>query len=91
MYIHVYIYIVKLLHNYLLVVLCAVVMYSEVKLAMYMTIVTHLMACGWFIIACSSMTAGAGDPHTCGRDSWAMKMYMLDGSDQHLSMFTIHI
>lgn len=58
----------------------------EVKLALYMFIATHLMACGWFILACSSMTASAGDPHTCGVDSWAMKMSMLDGSDRTLSM-----
>ena len=58
----------------------------EVKLALYMFIATHLMACGWFILACSSMTASAGDPHTCGVDSWAMKMSMLDGSNRTLSM-----
>ena len=50
-----------------------------------MALTTHLMACGWFILACSSMSAEAGDPHTCGRDSWAMQMHMLDGSNNHLS------
>ena len=64
-------------------------LHSEVKLALYMIVGTHLMACGWFILACSSLTASAGDPHTCSSDSWAMQMSSLDGTTKHLSMCAV--
>ena len=40
---------------------------------MYMAVGTHWTACGWFLIACSSLSIGAMDPHTCNVGSWALK------------------
>ena len=45
----------------------------EIKFAMYMALGTHWTACGWFLIACSSLSIGAMDPHTCNVGSWALK------------------
>ena len=49
---------------------------------MYMAVGTHWTACGWFLIACSSLSIGAMDPHTCNVGSWALKF-----SDVPLSKF----
>ena len=45
----------------------------ELKFAAYMCIGTHLTACGWFLLACSSLSIGAMDPHICDVGSWALQ------------------
>ena len=44
-----------------------------------MIIVTHLVACGWFIISCLSLSIGAEDPHTCQVDSWVINSNVGEG------------
>ena len=45
----------------------------EIKFAIYMSLGTHLTACGWFLLACSSISAGANQSHICGTGSWALR------------------
>ena len=47
-------------------------LFSELKFAAYMCLGTHLTACGWFLLACSSLSIGTVDPHVCNVGSWAL-------------------
>lgn len=44
-----------------------------VEFFIYMSVGTHLTACIWFMLACSSLSLGAYDPHVCEVDSWALQ------------------
>jgi hypothetical protein len=46
---------------------------SELKFAAYMYIGTHLIACGWFLLACASLSVDATDPNLCKVESWALQ------------------
>ncbi|XP_032231588.2 uncharacterized protein LOC5507177 [Nematostella vectensis] len=43
--------------------------YRQLKFVIYMSIFTHYMACGWFILACDGQIDGS---HICREGFWAM-------------------
>ena len=59
--------------NFYTILNCFLVIHSEVKFAAYMLVGTHLTACVWFLLACSSLSNDFSDPHTCNVNSWALK------------------
>ena len=53
---------------------CQLSFFSEVKFAAYLLMGTHIMACIWFLLACSSLTNDdeSMNPHSCEVDSWVL-------------------
>ena len=48
-----------------------VCIHRVLELFIYMSMGTHLTACIWFMLACSSLSLEPYDPHVCDVESWA--------------------
>ena len=46
-----------------------------IRYTVYLVFGTHLAACGWFLLACSSLEIGPYNPRICNVGSWALKSY----------------
>ena len=56
-----------------------------------MAIGTHWTACGWFLLACSSLFIGASETHLCNAGSWAFSEALGKGLGENPSFSTRNI